>query len=112
MASSPLFWLIALALVAGILAWLVTPLLRRAADGDAPADESATTAVYRDHKRQVEADLAAGAITPEERDAALAEITRRFGEELADARDTTPRVGERTRWFAARSAASAWYPAR
>jgi cytochrome c-type biogenesis protein CcmH len=101
MASSPLFWLIALALVAGILAWLVTPLLRRSANVEAPADESATTAVYRDHKRQVEADLAAGAITPDERDAALDEITRRFGEELATARETTPHVGERTRWIAA-----------
>ena len=101
MALSPLFWLIALALVAGILAWLVTPLLRRSPKVEGPADESATTAVYRDHKRQVEADLAAGAITPEERDAALAEITRRFGEELADSRDTTLHVGERTRWVAA-----------
>jgi cytochrome c-type biogenesis protein CcmH len=101
MASSPLFWLIALALVAGVLAWLVTPLLRRSPNVEAPADESATTAVYRDHKRQVEADLAAGAITPDERDAALAEITRRFGEELATAREIAPHVGERTRWIAA-----------
>jgi cytochrome c-type biogenesis protein CcmH len=101
MASSPLFWLIALALVVGILAWLVTPLLRRSPNVEAPADESAATAVYRDHKRQVEADLAAGAITPDERDAALAEITRRFGEELATARETAPHVGERTRWIAA-----------
>jgi len=101
MASSPLFWLIALALVAGILAWVVTPLLRRSPKVEAPADESATTAVYRDHKRQVEADLAAGAITAEERDAALAEITRRFGEELATAREPAPHVGERTRWIAA-----------
>lgn len=101
MASSPLFWLIALALVAGILAWVVTPLLRRSPKVEAPADESATTAVYRDHKRQVEADLAAGAITAEERDAALAEITRRFGEELATAREPVPHAGERTRWIAA-----------
>jgi len=96
-----LFWLIALALVAGILAWLVMPLLRRSTRAQAPADESATTAVYRDHKRQVDADLAAGAITPEERDAALAEITRRFGEELADTRDPPPQLGERSRWIAA-----------
>ena len=85
MASSPIFWLVAFALVAGILAWIVTPLLRRTASLDAPEDVSATTAVYRDHKRQVEADFAAGAITAEERDAALAELTRRFGEELAQA---------------------------
>jgi cytochrome c-type biogenesis protein CcmH len=101
MASSPLFWIVALALVAGILAYLVTPLLRRATRVDAPADESATTAVYRDHKRQVESDLAAGVITRQEHDAAIAELTRRFGEELAHAGDTSAHVSERTRWVAA-----------
>jgi cytochrome c-type biogenesis protein CcmH len=101
MASSPLFWLVALALVAGILAWIVTPLLRRTTNVDAPEDVSVTTAVYRDHKRQVESDFAAGAITQEERDNALAELTRRFGEELAHASDPTPHVSERTRWLAA-----------
>src|SRR5262245_3317822 len=106
MASSPLFWLIALVLVAGILAWLVRPLLRRATTVDAPEDVSATTAVYRDHKRQVEADLAAGAITQQEHDAAVAEVTRRFGEELAQGSEKSTHVSsthgsERTRWIAA-----------
>ena len=54
MASSPIFWLVALALVAGILAWIVTPLLRRTTSVDAPEDVSVTTAVYRDQKRQEE----------------------------------------------------------
>jgi cytochrome c-type biogenesis protein CcmH len=49
----------------------------------------------------VESDFAAGAITEEERDNALAELTRRFGEELAHASDPTPHVSERTRWLAA-----------
>jgi cytochrome c-type biogenesis protein CcmH len=101
MASSPIFWLVAFALVAGILAWIVTPLLRRTTSAAAPEDVSATTAVYRDHKRQVESDFAAGAITAEERDTALAELTRRFGEELAHTSGATAQVSERTRWIAA-----------
>lgn len=101
MVSSPLFWIVALALVAVTLAWLVVPLLRRTAKVHGPEDESATTAVYRDHKRQVEADLASGAITPEERDAALAELTQRFGQELAQTREAAMHVGGRARWVAA-----------
>jgi cytochrome c-type biogenesis protein CcmH len=101
MASSPLFWLVALALLAAILAWIVTPLLRRTTIVDAPEDLSATTAVYRDHKRQVESDFAAGVINESERDTALAELTRRFGEELAQDTEATSRVSERTRWIAA-----------
>jgi cytochrome c-type biogenesis protein CcmH len=101
MASSPLFWLVALALLAAILAWIVTPLLRRKTIVDAPENVSATTAVYRDHKRQVESDFAAGVISEGERDTALAELTRRFGEELAQDTDATSQVSERTRWIAA-----------
>ena len=101
MASSPLFWLVAFVLVAGMLAYLVTPLLRRTTKSDAPEDVSATTAVYRDHKRQVESDFAAGVITQHERDGAIAELTRRFGEELAHVGDASTHVSERARWMAA-----------
>ena len=88
MALSPLFWLIALALLAGTLATLVLPLLRRSAAGEAPEDRSAATAVFRDHKRQIDSDFAAGVITIAERDTALEDLTARFGHELAQ--DTPP----------------------
>jgi cytochrome c-type biogenesis protein CcmH len=101
MASSPLFWVLALALVAATLALLVLPLLRRSAAREAPADESAATAVFRDHKRQIDADYAARTISEAERDAALAELTRRFGQELAHATPAAAQVGERSRWVAA-----------
>jgi len=83
MASSPLFWLLAFALVAGTLMLLVFPLLRRSAGVAAPADQSAAIAVFRDHKRQIEADFTAGSITTAERDTALDDLTARFGHELA-----------------------------
>lgn len=100
MAFSPLFWVAALVLVAGTLLLLVVPLLRRTA-ADAPLDESATTAVFRDHKRQIDADFEAGATNAVERDAALAELTQRFGQELAATPPHAGRVSERSRWVAA-----------
>ena len=101
MATSPLFWVLALALVAATLALLVVPLLRRAKDRDAPADEAAATAVFRDHKRQVEADHAALVITDLERDTAMDELTRRFGQELAQGSPLPASVNDRSRWTAA-----------
>ncbi|MCC6195374.1 MAG: c-type cytochrome biogenesis protein CcmI [Burkholderiales bacterium] len=102
MSTSPLFWILALALVAATLAWLVVPLLRRASAADDPADESLVTAVFRDHRRQIDADYAAGTITPAERETALSELTRRFGQELAQAGSADEiKVGERSRWIAA-----------
>lgn len=102
MVSSPIFWLFAFALLVGTLAFLVPPLLRRRAAVDGPGDASAATAVFRDHKRQIEADFAANAITAEERDAALADLAARFGAELQqDAPAGARPVNEHPRWIAA-----------
>ena len=101
MASSPLFWFLALVLVAGTLALLLVPLLRRSTVREGPADESAATAIFRDHKRQIEADHAARTIDDAERDAALAELARRFGQELAQPKAAASPASEHTRWIAA-----------
>jgi cytochrome c-type biogenesis protein CcmH len=86
MPAAPLFWMIALALVAGTVAALVWPLLRtRSATGTTPAS---ATDIYRDEKREVDADWSAGAITREEREASVDELAARLGAEL-DA-DETP----------------------
>lgn len=82
MGPSPLFWILALVLVAATLALLVVPLLRRARTEPSLADDEATTAVFRDHKRQLDAELAAGVVTRDEHAAAMAELTGRFGAEL------------------------------
>ncbi len=82
MGPSPLFWIFALVLVAATLALLLVPLLRRTRAEPGPADEEAATAVFRDHKRQLDAELDAGAITRDEHAAAAAELTARFGAEL------------------------------
>ena len=68
----------------------------------APADESATTAVYRDHKRQIEADFAAGTITRggARRGARRAHAALRRGA-CARPRPPARTSSERSRWIAA-----------
>ena len=80
--STTLFWLFAFLLSAGTLAALARPLVRRSAGTAGLGDESAATAVFRDHKRQIDADYAAGALTAGERDLAQKELVDRFGAEL------------------------------
>jgi cytochrome c-type biogenesis protein CcmH len=101
MGFSPFFWAPALVLLAATMAFLLLPLLRQRAGSEAPASRSAVTAVFRDHKRQIEDDYAARTITADERDAALAELTQRFGQELGnDAPDLPAAIGK-SRWIAA-----------
>jgi cytochrome c-type biogenesis protein CcmH len=82
MPSAALFWLVAVALVAATVAALVWPLLRARTPLGEKSEDSATTDVYRDQRRQLDAELAAGAITAEERDIALRELSGRLAHEL------------------------------
>jgi len=77
-----LFWSVATLLVALTLGVLLRPLLRARQGAVAPDDDSAVIAVYRDQKRALDAECAAGAITPSERDATLAELARRVSEDV------------------------------
>jgi cytochrome c-type biogenesis protein CcmH len=77
-----LFWSVATLLVAFTLGVLLWPLLRARHGAIAPDDDSAAIAVYRDQKRALDAECAAGAITPSERDATLAELARRVSEDV------------------------------
>ena len=70
-------------LVAVAVAAVVWPLLSsRTARTLASDDAATTTSVYRDHKRQLDDELAAGAITRGERDRQLDELATRLGAEL------------------------------
>jgi cytochrome c-type biogenesis protein CcmH len=78
-----LFWSIATLLVALTLGMLLWPLLRARHVAVAPDADTAAIAVYRDQKRALDAECAAGAITTAERDATLAELARRISEDVA-----------------------------
>jgi cytochrome c-type biogenesis protein CcmH len=100
MPSAPLFWLVALLLAAGSVTALVWPLLR-ARPQAAASDDALATDVYRDQKRQLDDELAAGAITRAERDAQLDEIAARLGAELASPATPGPSRSPGTSYIAA-----------
>jgi len=100
MPPAPLFWLVALLLAAGTVAALVWPLLRTRPNASV-VDEGAATDVYRDQKRQLDDELAAGAITRAERDAQLDEIAARLGAELAAPLRAPANASSRTSYVAA-----------
>jgi len=105
MTPAPLFWFAALALVAAALASLLWPLLRRRdGAGDAgPEDLAAAASVYRDQRRQLDEDLAAGAITADEHKAALDELASRLSAEVASTPGSGAVAGATSRapWIAA-----------
>ena len=100
MPFASLFWLVALLLVAGTVAALVWPLLR-GRSSPSPEDDAAATNVYRDQKRQLDDELAAGAITRAERDAQLEELSARLGAELAAETPPAPSLSPRSSYVAA-----------
>ncbi len=85
MSVVPLFWIVALLLVAAVLAAIVWPLLRGGAGDRTGGEADAATSVYRDQKRQLDDEYAAGAISVEERDAAVDELAARLSAEIDQA---------------------------
>jgi len=85
----PVFWAVALALLALTLATLLWPLLRRSS-ARAPSEEAARVAVYRDQKRQLDEDLAAGVLSSADHAAGVDELARRLGLEIETAAHEAP----------------------
>ena len=81
MPAVPIFWIIALLMVAATVGALSWPLLRAQSQAPDP-DDAAATDVYRDQKRQLDDEMAAGSITRSEYDTSLQELTSRLGAEL------------------------------
>jgi cytochrome c-type biogenesis protein CcmH len=92
-----LFWAICAALAALALALVLRPLLaRRAAAGVSRREANIT--IYRDQRRELDADLAAGKLVPAEHEKARAELEARLLEDVDAAGEATPRPrgGRRT----------------
>ena len=101
MPTSTTFWALALALVLATLAALVVPLLRSRSRREGPADDDASAAVYRDQMRQLDADVAAGVISADERAVAEAEIVARLGTELSATAQPAAAIASRAPWIVA-----------
>ena len=102
MLSTALFWVVALAIVAVTLIVLARPLIRggKPSNQPAPREIDAASAVYRDQKRQLDDDLAAGAISAPEHAAAEEELVRRLGSEIAKRPTAAASGATHTPWIA------------
>ncbi len=97
----PLFWIVALALVVVTIGVLLWPLLRARRPDAAPEGDAAAAAIFRDQKRQLGAECAAGVLSEADRDAAIEELVARFGNELARASPAPAPAPSRAPWIAA-----------
>jgi cytochrome c-type biogenesis protein CcmH len=92
------FWSIAALLAAVALAFVLPALLgRRRATGAATPDAT-NVAIHRDQLKELDADLAAGTLSPEQRDEARREIEQRLLDDLrtGDGTRAIPAGGRRT----------------
>jgi len=74
-----IFWIFAVLLIAAAVLMLAVPLWRRSAAADDKGIDALS--VLRDQKRELDQDVAAGRMTPEEREQRIAELSRRVVEE-------------------------------
>lgn len=88
-----LFWLIVSLLAAGALLFLLPPLLKRKRRETEVSRDATNVAVYRDQLRELEADVAAGALSRESYEEARREIERRLLEDVSGAGAETPATG-------------------
>jgi len=78
------FWIIALLLAAGAVAFVLPPLIRRRRAAPGAANDATNVAVYRDQLRELEADLAAGTLAREQYDDARRELEARLLDDVRD----------------------------
>jgi cytochrome c-type biogenesis protein CcmH len=91
------FWLIAAVFVAIALAFVLPPLLQRAAvptDGEDPGDRETNVAVYRDQLNELEADLQTGIISAEQFQHDRDEIERRLLADVSPPAQPSPKVAQ------------------
>ncbi len=75
------FWLIAALFAAAVLAYVLRPLFRRQS-GDGLKTSDANVAIYKDQLRELDAELAAGTLTPEDHSRARLELEARLLEDV------------------------------
>lgn len=100
-----LFWILASLMVAIALAFVLVPLLRNRASR-APSESEANLEVLRGHRREIDADIGAGALPADARAEALADLVGRAADDLSPAA-AAGEVPARKPWGAAAIAGAA-----
>jgi cytochrome c-type biogenesis protein CcmH len=92
------FWSIAALLAAVALAFVLPALLGRRRATGAATPHAVNVAIHRDQLKELDADLAAGTLSPEQRDEARREIEQRLLDDVrtGDGTRATPAAGRRT----------------
>lgn len=82
------FWIVASLLIAGSLALLLPPLVRRRTHAAGVSRKATNIAVYRDQLRELEQDHATGVVSREGYEESRREIERRLLEDVGDAEES------------------------
>ncbi len=93
-----LFIVIALAMAALALAWVLPTLLRRRGAAAGVQSSASNLAIIKDQLKELEGDLAAGTLSPQQFEQAREDLERRALEEVRDAGRTHAVQPFRTRW--------------
>lgn len=99
------FWILAAAMAAIATAFVLVPLLRTRPPA-APTETEANLEVLRGQRREIDADVAAGLLPPEERERALEDLVGRAARDLAP-EVPPPVTGHKRPWRTAAAAAVA-----
>ena len=87
-----IFLIVALLMLIVALAFVVVPLLRERADADPVSDAGSNVAIYKSQRRELDEELARGAISEIEHGAALAELSARVVDEVPESPAVTVNV--------------------
>ncbi len=97
------FWIIAVALIAAALLFILPPLLRRPENAPAPVDRNRlTVAIYQDQMAELESDLRSDTITQDQDEVGRQELERRLLDDVPQVPGQAPSSGGRPagRWSA------------
>lgn len=100
------FVIIAVAMAAVALLWVLPPLLWRRTAGEGVARAASNLAVYRDQLAELDSDMRSGTLSPEQYAQAKLEIERRVLDEARVEGTPAPRASRGGRWAAAVLAAT------
>lgn len=92
------FWIIAGFLIAGALLFIVPPLLGRAKGQSSATRSEINLSIYRDQLHELDADLAAGALSKEEYQSARSELEGRVLDDSGTAEVVSPPLSGGRNW--------------
>lgn len=95
------FWIVSAAFIAAALLFLLPPLLARSPKRAVVGRRAATVSIYQDELSELDADLKADTITPEQHQHSRNELQRRMLEDVsAESNSASAEHGARGRWAA------------